>query len=57
VQLATLGSINCLLRGNIGELVSVPGGADLCLEALKECSDIASVYGYPQTGAFPEKQR
>ncbi len=57
VQLATLGSINCLLRGNIGEVVSVPGGADLCLEALKECSDIASVCGYPQTAAFLEKQR
>ena len=57
VQLATLGSINCLLRGNIGEVVSVPSGADLCLEALKECSDIAGACGYPQTVAFLEKQR
>jgi 2-dehydropantoate 2-reductase len=57
VQLATLGSINCLLRGNIGEVASVSGGAELCLEALKECSDIASACGYPQTAAFLEKQQ
>jgi 2-dehydropantoate 2-reductase len=57
VQLATLGSINCLLHGNVGEVASVTGGAELCMEALKECSDIASACGYPQTAAFLEKQR
>ena len=40
VQLATLGIINCLLDGNIGEIVAVPGGADLSLAALHECSGI-----------------
>jgi 2-dehydropantoate 2-reductase len=57
VQLATLGAVNCLLDGNIGEIVAVPGGADLSLAALRECSGIASACGFPQTGAFLEKQR
>jgi len=57
VQLATLGSINCLLDGNIGEIVAVPGGADLSLAALHECSGIANAWGYPQAEAFLEKQR
>jgi 2-dehydropantoate 2-reductase len=57
VQLATLGSINCLLHGNIGEVASVAGGSELCLEALKESSDIASACGYPQSASFLEKQQ
>jgi 2-dehydropantoate 2-reductase len=57
VQLATLGAINCLLGGNIGEIVAIPGGADLSLAALRECSGIAIACGYPQTAAFLEKQR
>jgi len=31
VFLASLGAITCLLGGNIGEIVAVPGGADLSL--------------------------
>jgi 2-dehydropantoate 2-reductase len=57
VQLATLGIINCLLDGNIGEIVAVPGGADLSLAALHECSGIANACGYAQSEAFLEKQR
>jgi 2-dehydropantoate 2-reductase len=57
VQLATLGAINCLLGGSIGEIVAVPGGADLPLAALRECADIATACGYPPTRAFLKKQR
>jgi 2-dehydropantoate 2-reductase len=56
VQLATLGAVTCLLRGNIGEIASVPGGAPLALSALRECSDIASACGHPQSDAFLEQQ-
>jgi len=56
VQLAALGAVTCLLRGNIGEIASVPGGAALALAVLGECSDIASASGYPQSGAFLERQ-
>ena len=51
VFLASVGSITCLLNGNIGEIVAVPGGAHLSLTALGECAAIASVCGYP----LPEK--
>src|SRR5580704_1784518 len=39
VFLASLGAITCLLRGTIGEIVAVPGGAELCLAALRECAE------------------
>jgi 2-dehydropantoate 2-reductase len=56
VQLATLGAITCLMRGNVGEIVAVPGGAALSLAALRECSGIASACGYPKSDAFLERQ-
>jgi len=57
VQLASLGAITCLLRGNIGEIVAVPGGADLSLTALSECAAIAGACGYPPSAAFLEEKR
>jgi 2-dehydropantoate 2-reductase len=56
VQLATLGAINCLLRGNIGQIAAVAGGSALCLSILQECADIAKACGYPQADAFLERQ-
>jgi 2-dehydropantoate 2-reductase len=56
VQLATLGSITCLMRGNIGEIAAIPGGGDLSLVALRECSGIASACGYRQSDAFLGQQ-
>src|ERR1700676_1467710 len=56
VQIATVGAITCLLRGNIGEIVVIPGGADLSRWALRERSDIASACGHPPTTAFVEDQ-
>ncbi|MGB9069733.1 MAG: ketopantoate reductase family protein [Candidatus Acidiferrales bacterium] len=56
VQLATLGSITCLLRGNIGEIVAIGRGAELPVAALRECSQIASACGYPPPAAFLEQQ-
>jgi 2-dehydropantoate 2-reductase len=52
VFLASVGAITCLLRGNIGEIVAVPGGADLSLSALRECAAIAAACGYPLPEAF-----
>jgi 2-dehydropantoate 2-reductase len=56
VQLATLGAINCLLRGNIGQIAAIPGGSGLCLSIFHECVDVANACGYPQTSAFLERQ-
>jgi 2-dehydropantoate 2-reductase len=52
VWLASVGPITCLLRGNIGEIVAVPGGADLCLTAFRECAAIAGACGYPMSEQF-----
>ena len=52
VWLASVGAITCLLRGNIGEVVAVPGGAELCLAALRECVAIAGACGYPMPETF-----
>jgi 2-dehydropantoate 2-reductase len=56
VQLATLGAISCLLRGNIGEIAAIPGGPALALSALQECSAIAAASGHPQSKDFLEQQ-
>jgi 2-dehydropantoate 2-reductase len=52
VQLATLGALTCLLRGNVGEMASVSGGAEIARMALRESCSIASANGYPQSEAF-----
>jgi 2-dehydropantoate 2-reductase len=56
VQLATLGTVTCLLRANVGEVAAIPGGAGLSVAALQECSGIASACGYPQSDAFLQEQ-
>jgi 2-dehydropantoate 2-reductase len=56
VQLATLGALTCLLRGNIGEIASIPGGSALALSALRECSDVAIACGYPPSDVFLAQQ-
>ena len=52
VWLASVGAVTCLLRGNIGEIVAVPGGAELCLSVLRECAAIAGACGYPMSETF-----
>jgi len=56
VQIAALGTITCLMRGNIGDIVSVPGGASLSLSALQECSDIANAYEERPSDHFMQQQ-
>ena len=46
VQLASLGAITCLMRGAIGEIMAVPGGADMSLKVLDESSAIATACGH-----------
>jgi 2-dehydropantoate 2-reductase len=57
VQLATLGAINCLMRGNIGQIAAIPGGPALCLSILGECAELAMACGHPQTEAFLTQQK
>lgn len=55
-QIATVGAVTCLMRGNINEIVSIPGGADLSRSALRECADIAGACGHPPSEGFLEQQ-
>src|SRR6202140_2930691 len=56
VMIASVGGITCLLRGNIGEIVATPGGADLSRAILRECSDIAHACGHPPSESFLAQQ-
>ena len=52
VQLASLGAITCLMRGTIGEIVAVPGGADLALKVLDESAAVATACGHKPSEAL-----
>ncbi len=51
VLLATLGGINSLLRGSIGEIEKA-GGAGLALQLLAECAAVSTASGHPPSEAF-----
>jgi 2-dehydropantoate 2-reductase len=55
VQLASLGAVTCLLRGSIGDIAAAPGGADLALELLGECSAIATARGHKPSATFASR--
>ena len=54
VFLTTLGCINCLMRGTIGEVEAAPGGAALARQMLAECAAVAGASGQPMTPAYME---
>lgn len=56
VLLATLGAINCLLDGTIGQIAAVGDGPPICLSVLHECAAIAKACGQSQTDAFIAQQ-
>jgi 2-dehydropantoate 2-reductase len=47
VFIATVGALTCLMRGTIGDVVAVPGGADLGPAMLAEAAAVAAAAGYP----------
>jgi 2-dehydropantoate 2-reductase len=57
VLLASLGGINCLMRGSIGAVVAAPGGADFARDFLDECRAIATAAGHPPSATFDEAAR
>jgi 2-dehydropantoate 2-reductase len=57
VLLASLGATTCLMRGNIGELEAVPGGAGIAQKILGECSAISAACGYAPGVAFLARTR
>jgi 2-dehydropantoate 2-reductase len=55
VMLASLGATTCLMRGNVGEIEAIPGGADLSLQIFAECSAISAATGYAPREAFIDR--
>lgn len=46
VFLASLGGITCLMRGTVGDIEAVPGGAEQAIQMLGECAAIAAASGH-----------
>ncbi|WP_158945216.1 ketopantoate reductase family protein [Granulicella sp. S190] len=57
VMIASLGLVNSLLGGSIGEINAVPDGEQTILQAIDECAEIAAACGYPPAPAFLENLR
>jgi 2-dehydropantoate 2-reductase len=52
VLLATIGGITCLMRGNIGDIASAPGGADFSLRFLDEVTAVVAAVGKKPSEVF-----
>jgi 2-dehydropantoate 2-reductase len=50
--LAALGGVNCLMRGNIGEIVAAPGGPDIIVRVLDEVLAIVNQVGQKPSDGF-----
>jgi 2-dehydropantoate 2-reductase len=57
ILLATLGSVTCLLRGNIGEIEAAAGGLDVVTRLLDEVVSIAKAVGEVPSEVFLEDAR
>jgi 2-dehydropantoate 2-reductase len=57
VTLAALGGITCLMRGTIGDVAAVPGGAAFASAFLGECAATALACGQPQTEEYLTRSR
>ncbi|RBP07415.1 ketopantoate reductase [Roseiarcus fermentans] len=57
VMLASAGAATCLMRGAIGEIEAVEGGAEATLRCLAETAAIAEASGYPPRTAFLDGTR
>jgi 2-dehydropantoate 2-reductase len=47
VMISAMAGMNCLMRGNVGEIVATDNGRALMIEALAECRAVAEAAGYP----------
>jgi 2-dehydropantoate 2-reductase len=52
VLLATVGGITCLMRGNVGDIASAPGGADFSLRFLDEVTAVVTAVGKKPSEVF-----
>ena len=52
ILLATIGGINCLMRGNLGEIEAAPGGATFMHRFLEEVVSVVTAVGHPPSDDF-----
>ncbi len=57
VGISTLGLVNCLFNGALGEINAVPYGEETALQALDECASVAAACGYPTAKPFLDNVR
>jgi len=57
VFISAMAGMNCLMRGNIGDVVAAPGGASFILGFLDEVVSVMSAVGEAPTPAFLEAAR
>lgn len=57
VFLATLAASTCLMRTSVGNILAVPGGKDLILGTLDECTAVATAEGHAPSGPFFQRTR
>ncbi len=57
ILLASLGAINCLMRGTVGEVAAAPGGTDFAVSLLDEVVAAARAVGTAPSDAFVSAAR
>jgi 2-dehydropantoate 2-reductase len=57
VMLSTLGAVNCLMRGNIGEIEAAPGGSHFAQQLLEEVVATVTALGHPPRPELVAKTR
>ncbi len=57
VMIASLGLINCLFDGSIGQINAVPAGEPIMLQALEECAAVGAACGFPLPAPIADSLR
>jgi 2-dehydropantoate 2-reductase len=57
VFISAMAGMNCLMRGNVGEIIASQDGEALMLDALAECQRVAEAAGYPPRPQSRERVR
>ena len=52
IALAAMGGVNCLMRGNVGEIGAAPGGTEFVLGSLDEVVAVVTAVGQKPSEAF-----
>jgi 2-dehydropantoate 2-reductase len=53
-QLSAGAGMTCMMRGNLGDILTAPGGHEAILALYAECRAVAAAAGYPSTPAYVE---